>query len=117
MRPRACLRGMILLLLCATTGCAGWRQVAVSPEALAAEQQEVRLTLPDGTRLELSAARIANDSIYGSHAGQPIALPLEDVRRMAVPAASKSRQVAATTFVGALFGAVLVWVIIGVVAY
>jgi ferric-dicitrate binding protein FerR (iron transport regulator) len=116
MRQRACAR-MLLLLLCATTGCTGWRQVAVSPEALGAEPQEVRVTLPDGTRLELSAARIANDSIYGSHDGREIALPLDQVRRLALPSASKSRHAAATTFVGALFGAVLVWVIIGVVAY
>jgi predicted CoA-binding protein len=112
-------KGVLMLFqlfqLCAATGCAGWRQVSVSPEALDSAQ-EVRLTLGDGSRIVLVNPKVADDSIFGTNASREFAYALADVRRMALPRASSSKQAAGTTFVAAAVGAYIVWWIILIAA-
>lgn len=112
MPARTGTAGLILLLACATSGCSAWRQVAVSPAALATEPKEVRVTRPDGTRLILYDPAMTPDSIAGVHEGNRLALPLAEVSRIAVPSASKSQLEAGTTFVGAAFAAIGIWIAI-----
>jgi len=109
---RRLVRSGIVAAMLATGACTGWRQVAVSPTALPGEPQEVRVTRPDGTRLTLTNAQIVNDSIVGSSDGQRLALPLSDVRRMAVPATSSSKRAAGLTVLGGALAALALWAIV-----
>lgn len=103
----------LVALQVSSTGCAAWRQVEVAPTALATEPQEVRITHPDGTRLVLYDPRIANDTLYGTMKEGKYAIALADVRRMAVPSASRSEVAAGTTFVGVAVGVFLIsWFIL-----
>jgi len=81
-------------------GCgAGWRQVPVTPTALASEPTEVRVTLDDGSRLVLSLPRFEGDSLFGEVDGRPRALAMTAVRRLALPEASSSKRSAGTVAV------------------
>ena len=107
---------VVLLLSCGLPGCAAWRQVSVSPDALATEPKEVRVTRPDGTRFVLYDPQVTPDSIIGTAQGQRLALSLKEVSRLAVPSASKSQLEAGTTFVGAAVAAFGIWLAIAVVS-
>lgn len=82
-----------------TTGCSSWSQVAVAPTALNDEPMEVRATLGDGRRVELAIPRIERDTLFGEVNGKPLAIPMTDVRRLALPVASPSRRNAGTAAV------------------
>lgn len=104
---------MLVLLVACTGGCGGWRQVAVAPEALSSEPKEVRVTRPDGSHLVLLDPRIAGDTLFGSTEDGSQAIPLEDVRRIAIPGGSHSQLGAGTTFVGVALGVFLVsWLVL-----
>ncbi len=107
------LRRLAPLLLLASASCAGWRQVSVAPDALADAPAEVRVTHADGTRLVLHDPRIAGDTLVGIARDTLYTIPLDSVRRLALPRASHSKTMAGTTFVAAALGAfVLLWVIL-----
>ncbi len=109
-RPRT---GVLLLAVTLSSGCAAWRQVAVAPAALSSEPKQVRITQPDGSRLVILDPRIAGDTLFGSTRDGPQAIPLEDVRRMAVPGGSHSQLMAGTTFVGVALGVFLIsWIVL-----
>lgn len=97
-----------------TTGCGGsWSQVAVAPTALDNEPMEVRATLGDGRRVELAIPRIERDTLFGEVNGKPVAIPMTDVRRLALPVASPSRRNAGTAaVVSALVVFAAAWVIL-----
>lgn len=114
MHARAGTVTLLLLLACGTSGCAAWRQVAVSPAALETEPREVRVTRPDGTRRVLYDPKVTPDSIIGTADGHRLAMSLDEVSRIAVPSASKSQLEAGTTFVGAAVAAFGIWLAIAV---
>ena len=90
----------ILPILWMATGCgAGWSQVAVAPAALEREPMEVRVTRDDGSRVVFSVPRIERDSLFGELDGRPRVMALSEVRRLALPVASKSRKAAGTVAV------------------
>ena len=81
-------------------GCgAGWSLVPVAPAALETEHAEVRATLADGSRVIVSSPWIERDSLFGEVDGNPRAIALADVRRLALPVASKSKRSAGTVAV------------------
>jgi len=99
-------RATVLAASWLATGCgAGWSQVAVAPGALASEPMEVRVTLDDGSRVVFAVPRIEGDSLFGEVDGSYRAMPLSEVRRLALPVASKSRRAAGT--VAAIAGLVV----------
>jgi len=87
----------LLATIWLATGCgSGWSQVAVAPTALESEPQEVRVTRDDGSRVVFAVPRIERDSLFGEVDGQPQAMAMSEVQRLALPAASKSRRAAGT---------------------
>jgi hypothetical protein len=90
----------LLPTLWIATGCgAGWSQVPVAPTALESEPMEVRVTRDDGSRVVFSVPRIERDSLFGEVDGRPRVMALSEVRRLALPVASKSRKAAGTVAV------------------
>ena len=63
MRPVPVCWGLLAWVAVSVTGCTGWRQVAVAPDALAGNPTQVRVTRTDGTRITLADPRIAGDSL------------------------------------------------------
>ena len=78
---------------------AGWSQVPVAPAALESEPAEVRATMANGSRVVISMPRIERDSLFGEVDGTPRAMAMVDVRRLALPVASKGRRDAGTVAV------------------
>ena len=90
-------RRTLLAATCLTAGCgAGWSQVAAAPTALESEPMEVRVTLDDGSRVVFAVPRIERDTLFGEVHGRPQAMAMSEVRRLALPVASKSRRAAGT---------------------
>ena len=90
--PRFCL-ATVLLSGC-LAACSSWHIENTSPEQLVGEDstRRVRITRQDGERLTIDQPRLRGDTLYGtpsrvrsSPANQPVAIPLADVREIAVP--------------------------------
>ena len=63
---RRCLIGLTLVSLAFDAGCHSWRRKPIAPpEQVLAKSPDVRVTLADGRKLELSKARLSGDSIVG----------------------------------------------------
>lgn len=61
------IRAMLATLLALQAGCSSWRVQPVAPATLLAEHppSRVRLTLTDGSKVELHDPRLANDTVVG----------------------------------------------------
>ena len=108
------LRRAVVATAWLATGCgAGWSQVAVTPTALESEPMEVRATLEDGSRVVVAVPRIERDTLFGEVHGQPHAMAMSEVRRLALPVASKSRRSAGTVIVVTAIGVLVAgWVLL-----
>ena len=106
---RAPIAAVILL----TTGCAGWRQVAVTPQAVAESPDRIRVTRTDGSRVVIRDAEVTADTLHGTGGGGPVRMPFDSVARIAVPETSKSQTEAGWTVAAtAVLAAALAWVIL-----
>ena len=109
MRPLPAFWALFACAALGVSGCTGWRQVAVAPDALVDNPTHVQVTRADGTRITLADPRIVADSLYGEHSGTETVLPLQDVSRMAVQKPATAKNAAALTFVAAGLAAALGW--------
>ncbi len=98
------------------TACHSWnQQYPVDSVPLVQYTKPVRLTLHDGSRIELTSARISGDSVHGAlrkqTTGLPrsfVSLPMRDVRRLEERqfSAGKTSGVAGATGVALLAAAI-----------
>ena len=81
-------RGVLIGLLAATTlnACTSWRVQPVTPEQLISDRpvKEVRIARPDSSWLVLSGPHLVVDSLVGMTRRKRIAIPLTDIRHIAV---------------------------------
>ena len=110
---RAIAAGLMAAMLIQLGGCAtpkrGWGVQEAAPERVIAEQapDRVRVTKADGTRLEIWEPQVAGDSLVGRTllddtvwlVGRPrpqmvpVSVPLEEIRRVEVPAVTTGQVV------------------------
>jgi hypothetical protein len=102
--------GLVLGVL-GGAACSAWKQVEVSPTALATGPAKVRVTRADGGRVVLDSPRIVGDSLYGQGGGREMVLPLSGVSRMATQEPAGEKNAAGLTFVAAGLATVLGWLV------
>lgn len=69
----------------------------VTPAAMGALPGQVRVTLPDGERVDLASPRIVNDSLVGQSASGRVAIPVNLVMRLAIREPDRQTSGAART--------------------
>jgi hypothetical protein len=75
----------LLCLVSYLPACTGWHSLAATqPVPQTERDQSFRVTLQDGTRLELRKARVRGDSLVGESGSKPVrtALALEQIKRI-----------------------------------
>lgn len=104
---------LLVLLPLTTAACGGWRQVEVSPQAVAESPDKIRVTRADGSRVVVHDAEVAADTLRGTTGRGALRMPFDSVARLAVPETSKSKTSAGWTVAAtALAAAILAWVIL-----
>lgn len=105
------MRALIMSSALLLSGCAsGWQMVPPVQLSVPAADPRVRITRADGARTVLNDARVERDTLYGSHRGTPVAVPIAFLRRTAIPGSSaQTRMYAAIggSAVAAFFGFLL----------
>ncbi len=99
-----------LLLPAFLAGCSSWYVQEVSPQQLVTEEQpeKIRVTLADGSQLELQLPRVSGDTLMGyevrgrRYSGQQVNIPLSDVTDVAIQRTDAGKTTAL------IFGMVLV---------
>jgi len=78
------LGGIVLSL--ALAGCSSWQVQDVAPAQLFENgpPERLRITRGDSTQVVMDQPRLGTDSLVGVSAGAPVAIPLTDVRALAV---------------------------------
>lgn len=101
----------VALLVAYGQACFSWRTLPVAPEAFPASDPPsvVRVTLTDRSRLELTSARIAQDTLWGvdTRSENPVTVALAQVQRLEAMHFSAGKTVGLTLGVLVVAGGVV----------
>jgi hypothetical protein len=73
-----------VLLPCYLAACTSWKTQKVSPEQVLADEQpdNVRVTLIDGSQVEVFQPTVSGDTLTGLREGQRVSIPLASVSEL-----------------------------------
>lgn len=105
MHPRYRRAIAVLLAPAVVTACQTWRVAELAPRPLVETKapSRIRVTTPDGLRIEVAEPHVVGDSILGRHDGHngpAVAVALADVTRVETPHVNVAGTVGLTLLVG-----------------
>ena len=104
-----------ILLPCYLVACMSWQTQEITPEQVLAEKQpdKVRVTLTDGSQVEVYQPRVSGDTLMGLREGQQVSIPLASVTQLELREGDTGKSIAAAGIVvgvGALLvGGFFIW--------
>ncbi len=120
MRGQSTLRRFVCaaLLPCYLAACTSWQTQEVSPEQALADEQpdKVRVTLTDGSQVEVHQPTVARDTLTGFSDGHQVSVPLASVSELELRESDTGKTIWLTVgIVGGvgLLGFITVWAVFG----
>ena len=104
-----------ILLPAYLAACSTWTTQEVSPQQVIGEEQPdmVRVTLTDGSQVEVYQPRVSGDTLMGLREGQQVSIPLASVTQLELREGDTGKSIAAAGIVvgvGALLvGGFFIW--------
>jgi hypothetical protein len=109
-RSSGCARISLFLLLTYLNACTSWRVAGVPPQQAIEDshyRKSVRVTTADHRTIEVSHPQLRQDTLVGQVNNRPIAIPLSEIRTLAVRRTDTGRTILLLVGLAAVTGAAL----------